>query len=69
MLAFDYRLTKITYPGNGDACYQYDPDGHLTRVGRSPTAPRLHSAVAQRKKLITAMMAKGVYLASPIPMA
>jgi len=33
MLAFDYdhqdRLTKITYPDNGEACYQYDPDGGL----------------------------------------
>jgi len=34
--AYDHkdRLTWITYPGNGRVCYQYDPDGRLTRVGR-----------------------------------
>jgi len=25
--------TRITYPGNGEVCYQYDPDGRLTRIG------------------------------------
>ncbi len=38
LLTFKYdhkdRLTRIGYPGNGQACYEYDGDGRLTRVGR-----------------------------------
>ena len=38
LLAFAYdhrdRITWITYPGNGAVCYEYDPDGRITRVGR-----------------------------------
>lgn len=40
LLNFSYdhqdRLTGITYGSNGSVCYQYDPDGRLTRVGRIP---------------------------------
>ena len=38
LLAFDYdhkdRITWITYPDGGEVCYEYDPDGRMTRVGR-----------------------------------
>lgn len=38
MLAFAYdhqdRITWITYPDGSEVCYEYDPDGRMTRVGR-----------------------------------
>jgi len=53
MLAFSYdhqdRITWITYPGNGEVCYQYDPDGRITRVGRFHANTEAQCSAADEK--------------------
>ena len=53
LLDFSYdhqdRITWITYPGNGEVCYEYDPDGRITRVGRSHTTGTAQCSGASEK--------------------
>lgn len=54
------RPTWITYPDNSQTCYEYDPDGRITAVGRAPrTLSPAHCASPGVERIVYQYDAQG----------